>query len=455
MEGKKLTKFNVLTTVYGNTIGSGIFLMIGFAIEGAGRALPLAVLLGAVYITMANLFAYIISSLVPLKGGLYDYLAFSTSPTFVGVQALSNVLSATMIAGFATGIMDYLGAIVPAIAPFSKWIALALIILFFFVSSMGSAVYAKVQDIMSIVLIASLAIFAIMGIMNVDFGTYFNPEGFFAGGGKGFIAAGALMAFTCSGGESCGFALATDIENPTKVIPKYTLLGVFAAVVTYVLMSFVAAGILPIEQVAYQPLTVVAAEFMHGPLYIVFVIGGAVFALLTSLNGFIASLRFPIVEAANDGWLPKALGKQNEKGFPVVGMIVCFFIAVVPLIFNISFDTIVTLVSIATLPLMIVANFACIKLPKMYPELWKKSIFHMPYGVYCVLMLFATVCSGYYMYSYLADYDTNFIILALIITALLYVVCFVLVKTGKIDTKPIYDKKARIVAEIEEANKNV
>jgi len=91
----------------------------------------------------------------------------------------------------------------------------------------------------------------------------------------------------------------------------------------------------------------------------------------------------------------------------------------------------------------------------MYPELWKKSIFHMPYGVYCVLMLFATVCSGYYMYSYLADYDTNFIILALIITALLYVVCFVLVKTGKIDTKPIYDKKARIVAEIEEANKNV
>lgn len=454
MEGKKLSKFNVFTTVYGNTIGSGIFLMIGFAIEGAGRSLPLAVLLGAVYITMANLFAYIISSLVPLKGGLYDYLAFSTSPTFVGVQALANILYAALISGFATGIMDYLSAIVPAIAPFSKWIALALIAVFFIVSSMGSTVYAKVQDIMTVVLLASLALFAILGIMNVDFGVYFNPQGFFAGGGKGFIMAGALMAFTCSGGESCGFALATDVENPTKVIPKYTLLGVFAAVITYVLMSFVAAGVLPIEQVANQPLTVVAAEFMHGPLYVVFVIGGAVFALLTSLNGLIASLRYPMIEAANDGWLPKALGKQNEKGYPMTGMVVCFIIAIIPLIFNISFDNIVTITSIAALPLMIVANFACIKLPKQYPELWKKSIFHMPYGIYVVLMLFATVCSGYYMYSYLADYDMNFIIISLVITALLYVVCFVLVKTGKIDTNPIYAKKAAIVAEIEEANKN-
>lgn len=309
--------------------------------------------------------------------------------------------------------------------------------------------YAKVQNIMTVVLIASLVLFCVLGLTKVDFGTYFNPEGFFYGGGKGFIGAAALMAFTCCGGEGCGFALAGEVDKPTKVIPKYTMLGVFAAVVTYLLMCVVAAGVLPIEQVEYQPLTVVAAEFMHGPLFYVFVIGGAVFALLTSLNSYIVYLKYPMIEAANDGWLPKILGKQYKNGYPLVGMIVCFLLGVVPLIFDISFDTIVTLTSISTLPLMIWANFACIKLPKQFPELWKKSIFHMPYPIYVVLMTAATLCACYYMYSYVADYSLTFQLGCVAAMIVLYGVCFILVKTGKVDVSPIKEKKARIVAEME------
>lgn len=455
MKEKKLTKFNVFSTVYGGTIGSGIFLMIGFAIGGAGRSLPLAVLLGAIYITMANLYSYIITSMVPLKGGMYDHLAFVGSPTLVGVMALSGVLGATMVTGFATGIVDYLAVIFPGIAPYSKIIAFCIILFFFVLSSFGVETYAKVQNVMTVVLLASLALFAILGLTKVDFGTYFNPEGFFYGGGKGFISAAALMAFTCTGGEGCGFALVGEVDQPTKVIPKYTLLGVFAAVFTYLLMCIVAAGVLPIDQVAYQPLTVVAAEFMHGPLFVVFVIGGAVFALLTSLNSYIIYLKYPMIEAAHDGWLPKAFGKQTKNGYPLFGMVVCFLLGVVPLLFDISFDTIVTLTSIATLPLMILANFACIKLPKQFPELWKKSIFHMPYPVYAVLMTLASLCSCYYMYSYVADYDLTFKLGALAALVVLYGACFLLVKTGKVDIQPILEKKKRVVAEMESYTETV
>lgn len=449
MKGKKLTKFNVFTTVYGGTIGSGIFLMIGFAIGGAGRSLPLAVLLGAVYITMANLYSYIISSMVPLEGGAYDHLSFVGSPTLVGVMALSGVLGATMVTGFATGIVDYLSVLFPTIAPYSKIIAFSIILLFFVVNYFGVGAYAKLQNVMTVVLLASLALFAVFGLSKVDFGSYFNPEGFFYGGGKGFISAAALMAFTCTGGEGCGFALASEVDKPTKVIPKYTLLGVLAAVFTYLLMCVVAAGILPIEQVEYQPLTVVAAEFMHGPFFAVFVIGGAVFALLTSLNSYITYLKYPMIAASEDGWLPKIMGKQTKTGYPIVGMVVCFLLGVIPLIFDISFDTIVTLTSISTLPLMIAANFACIKLPKQFPELWKKSIFHMPYPVFVALMIVATACSGYYMYSYVANYDLAFQLGALAAVAVLYTVCFLLVKTGKVDIQPILDKKKRVVAEMQ------
>lgn len=451
---KKLSKFDVFTTVYGGTIGSGIFLMIGFAIGGAGRSLPLAVLLGALYITMANMYSYMITSMVPLKGGMYDHLAFVGSPTLVGVMALSGVLGATMVTGFATGIVDYLSVVIPSIAAYRKPLAFFIILFFFVVNYFGVEFYAKVQNVMTVVLLLSLALFAILGLTKVDFGNYFNPEGFFHGGSTGFISAAALMAFTCTGGEGCGFALAGEVDKPTKVIPKYTLLGVFAAVITYLLMCIVAAGVLPIEAVEYQPLTVVAAEFMHGPLFVVFVVGGAVFALLTSLNSYIVYLKFPMIEAAHDGWLPKIFGKQTKTGYPLFGMAVCFLFGVIPLLFDISFDTIVTLTSISTLPLMILANFACIKLPKQFPELWKKSIFHMPYPVYVVLMVAATLCSCYYMYSYVADYSLTFQLGALAAIAILYGACFLLVKTGKVDIQPILDKKKRVVEEMESYSEN-
>lgn len=128
MEGKKLTNFNLFTTVYGNTIGSGIFLMIGFAIGGAGRSLPLAVLLGAVYITMANFASYIIVSFAPLEGGTYDHAAFVGKPFFSGVSGLNTLLSTTMLGGFASGIVEYASAVFPQIAPYSKvcWLSCSL-----------------------------------------------------------------------------------------------------------------------------------------------------------------------------------------------------------------------------------------------------------------------------------------------------------------------------------------
>lgn len=327
-----------------------------------------------------------------------------------------------------------------------------LVILFFGVNLMGMEAYAKLQDIMTVVLIASLLIFGLYGMTKVDFTTYFTGSDFFRGGLKGFISAAALMAFTCSGGESCGFALAKDIKNPTKNVPLVTLLGVFAAVVTYVLMCTVAAGALPIEQVENQNLTVVANAIFSRPFYIVFVIGGAVFALLTSLNGFIASLRYPFEAMADDGWLPAFFNKKRADGYPYVLMIISVLLAIVPIIFDISFDTVVTLVSISYLPIQIYCNAACITLPKKYPGLWKKSIFHMPYPVYCVLVAFATLCSVYYAYSYLADYDYSFWAIAAVVTVALYLVAWLRVKTGGVNTKEVEERRARVIAELSAAD---
>lgn len=452
---KKLTNFNLFTMVYGSTIGSGIFLLIGVAIGGAGHSLPLAVLVGGAYVIFSMLFAYVISSFVPLDGGIYSQLNFIGMPVFTGAMALSNLLNATMISGFATGIMDYMAALIPGIAPYSKVLAVVLILLFFAVNtkSMGSS--AKVQNIMTVVLITSLLTFGIYGLTKVDFGGFRSDPNFFLGGGSGFINAAALMGFACAGGEATGFNLARDIKDPTRNVPKVTLLAVLAAVVTYLLMSIVAAGVLPVEQVMYQPLSVVADAIFPKPLYLFFVIGGAVFALLTSLNGLMAGIRYPLEAAANDGWLPALFKKKTEKGYPTAIMIMVLVLALIPTIFGISFDTLATMAALSTLPLYIYANIVCIKLPKQYPNLWKKSMFHMPYPLYVCMMLLATGAAIFYAYSYVADYETSFLLTAVAVIAVLYAVCFVRVKTGGVDIVAMQANKERIAAEIAAANKSV
>ena len=49
------------------------------------------------------------------------------------------------------------------------------------------------------------------------------------------------------------------------------------------------------------------------PLYVFFMVGGAMVALVTSLNACIGWLQAPIAQAAEDGWWPKFLAKRNDK----------------------------------------------------------------------------------------------------------------------------------------------
>ena len=61
----------------------------------------------------------------------------------------------------------------------------------------------------------------------------------------------------------------------------------------YAVMSTIAAGVLPVDQVANQPLSVSAVVFMPKAVYTFFVVGGAMFALLTTLNFSIGMMTYP------------------------------------------------------------------------------------------------------------------------------------------------------------------
>ena len=129
---------------------------------------------------------------------------------------------------------------------------------------------------------------------------------------SGLWSAAVLMSYTCDGAQYVT-QMSAEAKNPTRDIPRVMLFSTLGIAAFYGLMGVVAAGVLPVDQVAGQPLNVVAEAVLSKPLYYLFMIGGAWMALLTTLNSSIASCTKPLMQACNDGWYPSSLARLHPN----------------------------------------------------------------------------------------------------------------------------------------------
>ena len=115
-------------------------------------------------------------------------------------------------------------------------------------------------------------------------------------------------------------------------------------------------------------------------------VGGAIFALTTSLLGGIAAISAPIVAGAEDGWLPKVIAKRTANGYPWVVMLVMYLVAVVPAALNFTLDTIVSFILVPGMFVNVIGICLSFKLPQKYPEAGGKCSLRCPYWLYCCLL---------------------------------------------------------------------
>ena len=213
-----------------------------------------------------------------------------------------------------------------------KVIALIVGTLFFVLNYFGVDLMAKIQNLLVIVLLISLTMFAVFGLPSVDFGTYFsNADGLFLSDGvTGFLTATAYLGFA-TGGATVILGVSAECKNPTKDIPFVIVTSTVGVALLYGLVATTASGVLPVAEVANQPLTLVAAEILPKPLYIFFIVGGAMFALATTLNSQIMSATKPIMQACEDGWFPKSLAELSRYKTPWKIMLIFYIVLVVPI----------------------------------------------------------------------------------------------------------------------------
>lgn len=429
-EKKVLGRLDLIAIAVGNVIGGGIMSVVGVAIGQTGRSVVFALLLCALMTLVSILPNVFASATIRMNGGVYTLAALLGGKFFAGIYVafwLTNFFGASL---YCTSFSQYMIEMVPGLN--FKMIALTMLTVIFLLNIIGIKVAATAQNIMVVVLIIALAMFSFFGFPHVQPGFFDSPD-FMRGGFFGLMYAAALMNFACGG---AGFIVnfGRQSKNPTRDIPIAIIVASFVVALIYTMVAIVAAGVLPIDEVAGQSLAKVAMVILPKPLYLFFIIGGAMIALVTSLNALMGWLPPPVVQACNDGWLPRRFGALNKRfGTPHWVLLFVFIMAGTILLMGWDIDAIATLGTFLANAGTIIVVLTLIRLPDVVPDLWAKSMFHINntlYRIICLAGCAVCIVFEYFLFKILGP-GQKIGIVVYTIAAIIYSAVLVRMKGGK------------------------
>lgn len=402
---KVLGLFELTSIAVGNVIGGGIMSVVGVAIGLTGRSVVLALVICSLMTLVSILPKTITSATIRMNGGEYTLAALMGGKFFAGVYIafwLTNFFGASL---YCTSFAQYALELVPGLN--FKVVAVGMLTIVFILNILGVKVAAVAQNIMVVVLIVALGMFSFFGFGHVAPG-FFDPPDYMRNGFFGLMYAAALMNFAC-GGAGHIVSFGRQSKNPTRDIPIAILLASMVVTVIYAMVAIVAAGVLPISEVEGGSLAKVAYLVLPYPLYLFFIIGGAMIALVTSLNALMGWLPPPVVQACEDGWLPKKFGQMNKRFHtPHYVLLFIYVMAAFVLIVGLDLDAIATVGTFLSNIGTIIVVITLVRMPKVVPEAWKKSTFHIPDGLYdlaCVLAFIVCVVFEYFLFDILSPFQ--------------------------------------------------
>lgn len=429
-ESKKMTVFDLVSIGVGSVIGAGIFSMLGVGIYFSGRSVILALILGMFLVFIEYIRPFILSAVFELPGGGYDQSALTLPPVLIGSGALITVVSNMGVSVSGLAIASYIAQLVPALDPYQRVLAFLIMTGFFAISIGGNKFLAKFQNVMAICMYAALALFIVFGFINRDpsaaASAPFMPQGV-----TGLLMGTAMMSFACNGATILP-NFTKDAANPKKTIPLALFLSTVVGAVIYALLGFAATSALPYGEIAGQNLGFIAQRIMPKGIYIFFVVGGAIFALATTILGGIGGLKWPILASANDGWLPDVFRKTTKSGYPWVIMLMMYLIAAVPIVGGFSLDSIVTLILVPAAISSIAGNFICWNLPQKFPKAWAENSLHLSVGMYHFLLILSTIAAVILTIFTLATQSLPMILANVAMTAFLFIYAALRYRSGKV-----------------------
>lgn len=355
--------------VIGNTIGVGIFLLPATLAPYGLNALWgwLITLTGC--ICLAMVFS-ILPRLLPQEDGPYGYTqrAFGGGVTFYVLWCYW--FSAWMTnATLASGVVGYLTILVPALRTIS-WLqpltALALLWAFILINSLGVRTAASIQIITTVLKLLPQMGIILLGLWLL----WVQPTLYFSHIPPNPISTGAILDASTNTlyamlGIECAAVPAAKVLNPSRTIPRATLVGTVITAIVYIGVSLLPMFLIPQAQLAASnaPFADLFARYL-GPQYGWWLALSIVICGLGALNGWTLIVGELTQAFAIRGRFPAAWGKPSRRGTPVAAFIATGVLASIIMAMNYSESTTTLfaffsqLVTAANLPLYLACSLA-------------------------------------------------------------------------------------------------
>ena len=371
-----LKRSDLFAIAVGMVIGSGMVTLIGPAMAYTGYSVWLAYLV-AIVMGFFMVFPYIIlGSTMRVAGGPYSIVTNLAGVSAGGLVAYSKLVTPILNSSFSLALGLYLNNLIPNLSV--KVLAIAGIVILFLLNLMGMDVFARASKVMSTVLLITMVLYVIFGLTQIRQPILdFSGDKMFTGGFKGFMLA-ALLLINSANGYFNVLWYGKDAKRATKDIPVASLMCLPCLLFIYVGLAMVTGGVLPHDEVAgAETILPAAKEILPGIVYKIFMIGGPIMAIITTLNGVFNDVKYPVAQAAKDGWLPKAILKENRFGAPYLVYTYTLIVVILPILVDMSIVTITNIFQVITFFMNVTVVYAIAQLPKKYSKAWEKNRFHL------------------------------------------------------------------------------
>ena len=322
-EGKSLGLAACTAVVVGNMVGSGFYLSPAAVAPYGLLAILMWAVMGAGAICLGLTFARL-ARLAPATGGPYAYtrLAYGDFAGFLVAWGywISIWASLPVIAfAFAGALIN----VMPQLRSRSMAVALTLcaiwaVILVNLRGAKAAGVFSSITTYSKLVPFAAIVLTGLFFVRRENLAE-FNPSG------EDFLSSCAALApltmFAYLGLESATVP-AGEVRDPTRTIPRSTILGISVAALLYVLGTIVVLGVVPRGQLVQSlaPFNDVA-RLMWGSWAADLVAVAVILSSIGALNGWTLLMGQVPMAAAQDGLFPSAFGELSGRGVPALGII--------------------------------------------------------------------------------------------------------------------------------------
>ena len=401
MENKQLQKnlgiAAALSTVVGMVIGGGVFFkpQAVYTLTGGAPGLGiLAWIIAGIMTITAGLTAAEVSAAIPKTGGMMVYieeiygkkLGFLTGwmQTVLFFPATAAAI-AVMFGQQAALLLNNSSLVMP--------MTIGVILLIGILNTFGSKTSGAIQTVSTVCKLIPLGLIIVFGFIK---GSGDNPimnplvaEGIRPMGIIGQLLVAILFAY--DGWINVG-ALAGEMKNPGKDLPKAIIGGLSIVMAINVVINLAYLWVLPASELAqYASPASIVAEKIFGPVGGKLINVGILVSVFGCLNGYLLTgPRIPYT-LANQKLLPATFGKLNKNGVPANATL---FMVVLSVIYALSgqFNLLSDLSMFAIWAFYTLTFIGVIKLRKTQPDL--KRPYKVPF--YPVIPIIS-ICSGLFV----------------------------------------------------------